>query len=63
VVEVLEVAAMSSRRRMPHIVGTSPIAWYGSIIGPNGPATIPFFAAWPGAPVCWAQGLEWGAKR
>src|SRR3954469_8958622 len=22
---------MSSRRRMPHIVGTSPIAWYGSI--------------------------------
>jgi hypothetical protein len=23
---------MSSRRRIPHIVGTSPIAWYGSII-------------------------------
>src|SRR3954452_643625 len=22
---------MSSRRRIPHIVGTSPIAWYGSI--------------------------------
>jgi hypothetical protein len=26
-------------------------------LGPNGPTAIPFFAAWPGAPVCWAGGL------
>jgi hypothetical protein len=31
-------------------------------VGPNGPAAIPFFAAWPGAPVCWARGLERPAK-
>ena len=31
-------------------------------LGPNGPAAIPFFAAWPGAPVCWTRGVDWDER-
>src|SRR3954449_13359453 len=40
---------MSSRRRIPHIVGTSPIAWYGSITShssPGGPGEHPSCEGW-----------------
>jgi hypothetical protein len=31
-------------------------------LSPRAAMPFPFFAAWPGAPVCWARGLERGAK-
>jgi hypothetical protein len=30
--------------------------------GPSQAIPFPFFAAWPGAPVCWARGVEPVAK-
>ena len=35
----------------------------GRALGPSPAAPFPFFAAWPGAPVCWARHLELGPKR
>jgi hypothetical protein len=27
-------------------------------LGPSGPPPMPFFAAWPGAPLCWGRALD-----
>jgi hypothetical protein len=35
----------------------------GRALGPSPAAPFPFFAAWPGAPVCWARHLEPGPER